>query len=68
MFKIGDKVVLRSKPRYNWNPVMEQYMGKPLTISRLRRDDGFDVAEDDGRWFWDNKWDFVPFIKKNPNN
>ena len=59
-YKVGDKVRIVSKrPQKNWNPYMDKYLGKTMTIikSGINNSGVYYCMEEDrndflGHWFW----------------
>lgn len=61
-YKVGDKVRIVSKrPQRNWNPDMDKYLGKTMTIikSGINDEGVYYYMEEDrddflGHWYWDD--------------
>lgn len=59
-YKVGDKVrIVSERPQRRWNPNMDKYLGKTMTIikSRINGDGVYYYMEEDlddflGHWFW----------------
>ena len=58
-YKVGDKVrIVRERPRYFWNPEMDKYLGKTMTIieSGINPNGVYYHMEDskdfDFYWYW----------------
>ena len=59
-YKVGDKVrIVSERPQRHWNPKMDKYLGKTMTIikSRINGDGVYYYMEEDlddflGHWFW----------------
>ena len=81
-YKVGDKVLLTNKFPYRWADSMRKYLGKVVTISKIRYREKyaeFEIDEDNlDKIGLDCKWVFFPedivkkvsgtFFKKLPNN
>ena len=78
-YKIGDKVLLTKKSPHTWVSNMGIYLGKVVTISKIKYDSGYAEFEiDEDKPDDDCKWSFYPedivkkvsgtFFKKLPND
>ena len=78
-YKVGDKVLLTNKFPHTWVSDMGIYLGKVVTISKIKYDSGFAEYEiDEDKSDDDCKWSFYPedivkkvsgtFFKKLPND
>ncbi len=57
--KVGDKVKLKNRRGKDWNcnGMMDKYIGKIVTVSKVYLSSSFEIKEDDGHnWF--QKWRF----------
>lgn len=78
-YKVGDKVLLTNKFPHTWVSDMGIYLGKVVTISKIKYDSGYAEYEiDEDKSDDDCKWSFYPedivkkvsgtFFKKLPND
>lgn len=79
-YKVGDKILLTNKPPHTWVSDMGIYLGKVVTISKIKYDSGYAEYEiDEDKSDDDCKWSFYPedivkkvskgtFFKKLPND
>lgn len=78
-YKVGDKVLLTNKFPHTWVSNMGIYLGKVVTISKIKYDSGYAEYEiDEDKSDDDCKWSFYPedivkkvsgtFFKKLPND
>ena len=79
-YKVGDKVLLTNKLPHTWVSDMGIYLGKVVTISKIKYDSGYAEFEiDEDKSDDDCKWSFYPedivkkvskgtFFKKLPND
>lgn len=78
-YKVGDKVLLTNKFPHTWVDDMRIYLGKVVTISKIKYDNGYAEFEiDEDKSDDDCKWSFYPedivkkvsgtFFKKLPND
>lgn len=79
-YKVGDKVLLTNKLPHTWVSDMGIYLGKVVTISKIKYDSGYAEYEiDEDKSDYDCKWSFYPedivkkvskgtFFKKLPND
>lgn len=78
-YKVGDKVLLTNKFPHTWVSDMEIYLGKVVTISKIKYDSRYAEFEiDEDKSDDDYKWSFYPedivkkvsgiFFKKLPND
>lgn len=59
--KVGDKVKLKNRRGISWNydGMMDKYIGKIVTVSYITLGNGFTIKEDDGRGLFP-QWVFQP--------
>lgn len=78
-YKVGDKILLTNKLPHTWVSDMGIYLGKVVTISKIKYDSGYAEYEiDEDKSDDDYKWSFYPedivkkvsgtFFKKLPND
>lgn len=76
--KVGDKVKLKNRRGISWNfdGIMDKYIGKIVTVSDITLGNGFTIKEDDGRGFprWVFSLEDIEYVVKQkhfkslPNN
>lgn len=79
-FKVGDKVILgkhidHNGDPYNWNPSMDQYVGKIATVTEVGNygssgSTGYDYIKVDlnPRWYWEAKHQKFAGSSRDPQN